>query len=582
MSTRKTSKSQAVIGLVLVVGILILLNFVSKFIYTRFDLTEDKRFSLTENTKKMLAGVDQTIYIEVMLEGDFPSLFQRLRNSSEELLKQFHGINARIEYRFVNPLAGKPEDVKARQNDLKANRIYPINLNVAQSGERKEQLVYPYAKGVYGTRQAVVINLLENKIAGSGQEEIVNNSINLLEYKFANAIQKALLGKKPIIAFSLGHGEIDSLRISMFKQHLQPFYNVADIVIGARPSINYFSKEDTLIVDLLVVAKPTRPFSEQDKFKIDQYVMQGGKILWLLDGTSAEMDSLRGGAKQQVPSDRNLNLDDLLFKYGARVNTNLVLDAQCTHIPVVVGAMGNQAQTELMKWIYYPIAFTAEAKHPIVKSIDGVDMRFASTVDTISTSSNILKTPLLSSSRYSRIQKTPMRISMDILQVPIVPEKFNFPNQTMAVLLEGKFPSLFKNRISAAMDSMLRQQLNMTFIPESKPTRMIVVGDGDVAKTDLDLSKPESPKAMPLGYNQYERYTFGNKDFLLNCVEYLLDENGIIASRGREFKLRLLDRVKITEEKSFWQGINIALPLVVLFLFGLIYNYLRKRKYGSK
>lgn len=573
-----SKRNESLIRLALWLGILVAFNVLAGLFVFQLDLTQDKRYTLTPATKKLLKSLDREVVIEIYLEGEYPALFKRLQTATREKLQEYRGISSNIEFNFINPLEGKPEAIQEKQKQLNELGMYPVNLNMGTSSEVKRQLIYPYALVTYGTRPPFVINLLENQIAGASQEQIINNSINLLEYKFSNAIQKLLFNRKPIVAFTTGHGELDSLSTVEFKRALLEFAQVGDININARPSINYYGKEDTVEVDVLVIAKPIAPFSEQEKFKIDQFVMNGGKVLWLLDKTNAGMDSLAGGTRAFVAMEASQNLDDQLFKYGVRVNPDLILDLQASKIPVVVGMLDNQPQIELKPWFYFSLLFAQNSNHPIVKSLDGVDTRFPTTIDTIKTKTPVTKTVLLSSSQYSRIQRPPVRLSMDFSEIDIKPEKFNKPFLPVAVLLEGTFPSLFQNRVPPEMREQLEKELGMTFQEFSKPTKMIVVADGDIARNDVD---PRSMTPLPLGFNRFENYTYGNKDFLLNCVEYLLDQNGVVAARSKDFKLRLLNKVKANDEKVKWQIINIVLPLVFLAIFGLVFSYIRKRKYAK-
>lgn len=575
-----TRRAQSMTTLGLLLGILFFVNILSVFIYTQFDLTEDKRYTLQSATEKVLSTIDEPIVVEVYLEGDFPAMFKRLQTATLETLEEFKSINNNVEFHFMNPLKGTPEEVKGRQLQLKEQGYLPIQLNSGGTGESKVQLVYPFARILYKQRPPVRVNLLENKIAGASQEQIINNSISLMEYKLINGIRRHLDARKPLVALTVGHGELDTLQNIELRRALIDYCDLIPLDLSKRPSINFYGKDTTLKVDVLIVAKPRFGFTEQEKFKLDQYVMTGGKILWLLDGMNAEMDSLKGGGSNAfVPQDYQLNLEDQLFSYGARVNPNLLLDLQSSKIPVVTGVADDKPQTQLYKWWYFPIAFAPSGlKHPITQSLDGIDTRFPSSVDSVKTKNYIKKTVLLSSSKYGRVQFSPVRVSFEILGIDVQPEKWNKGNQPIALLLEGKFSSPFQNRVSPQMDSLFRDVLKMPIQYTSVPTKMIVVGDGDIAKNDIDMRNGE---AMPLGFNRFENYTFGNKDFLVNCIDYLLDDSGVITARSKDFKLRLLDKVKIKEERAYWQFINLGLPILLLAAFGFGFNFWRKRRYGK-
>ncbi len=561
-------RNKSLFQVLVITGILICLNIVGSFFYSHLDLTEDGRFSLTPATKSQISNLDDILYVEVFLDGEFPAGFTRLRNSVQDLLDDFRSLNGNVEYQFVNPLVGSAEEIRQTQEALQKRGIYPVDLIVKDDAESSEKLVYPVAFLRYKGRERLV-KLLENQTPGTPQQVVLNNSVSLLEYKFTNAVKKMQTISKQKIAFTEGHGELFPYESADFENSLSEFYDVARLNLD---SITVIDQQ----IRLLVVARPRGQFSEKQKFVIDQYVMNGGRILWLIDKLSIGMDSLKN-APEYIPVDYPLNLDDLLFKYGIRIQPNLVLDLQCSKIPLPVGMVGNQPQYDMRGWYYNPIIVPGlDNDHPIVNNLDGIDFSFASSIDTIRTKTNVKKTILLKTSEYSRVQFSPMRISLEILRYPPEKDKFNKPNQPVAVLLEGEFPSLYENRVTAQMHAGLKE-LNQAFKASSKRTKMLVVSDGDVARNYVNLAKKE---LKPLGYNQYERYTFANKDFLMNAVEYLIENDGLIASRSKEVKLRMLNKQKASAEKVKWQLINIGMPLLLLGLFGFVWFWVRRRRYG--
>lgn len=552
----------------MITGILICLNIVGSFFYGHMDLTEDGRFSLTPATENLVENLDDILYVEVFLDGDFPAGFTRLRNSVQDLLDDFRSINGNVEYQFVDPLQGTPEEKRATQKALKERGIYPVNLTVKDDAAQSEKLIYPVAFLRYKGRERLV-KLLENQTPGTPQQVVLNNSVSLLEYKLTNAVKKMQVIRKQKIAFTEGHGELFPFESADFENSLSEFYDVGKLNLD---SITMIDQQ----ISLLVVARPRGGFPEKQKFIIDQYIMNGGRILWLIDKLGMGMDSLKV-APEYIPVDYPLNLDDMFFKYGFRIQPNLVLDLQCSKIPLPIGMVGNQPQYDMRGWYYNPIIVPGlDNDHPIVNNLDGIDFSFASTIDTIRTKTSVKKTILLKTSQYSRVQFAPMRISLEILRHPPEKDKFNKPNQPVAVLLEGEFPSLYENRVSEEMNAGLRE-LKQEFKAKSSQTKMIVVSDGDVGRNYVNMAKKE---LKPLGYNQYERYTFANKDFLMNAVEYLIENDGLIASRAKEVRLRMLNKQKATEEKGKWQLINIGLPLLLLGLFGGVYFWLRRRRYA--
>jgi len=575
---------QSVVNIILVLGIVVFANIVANFYYTDIDLTEDKRFTLNQATYDLIAELDDDVTIEVLLEGNFPSSFKRLQNATSNILNKFRSYNSMINIRWVNPMSGTKEENEENGKRLQEDGIYPLNLtNSNREGNVKEaMLVFPYAIIRYKQRKSI-IPLLET--TGSYNQdytrmEAINPSINLLEYKLANAIQKLQMTSRPRMVLLEGHGELQrpwthSLEAAMFE-----YYDIA------RLNLDKVTHIDTNI-HVVLVPKPTRPFPEKHLFMIDQYVMNGGKIIWMIDAMNMEADSLKRMGVF-MPNAHKLDLTNLLFNYGVRINPNLVLDWESSVIPVNVGATPDRPQIESRKWFYHPKAYPYMTpldaqetgintiQHPIVKNLDFVDTRYPSSIDTLKTSRPIKKTPLLRSSQYSKVQFPPVRVSIDIMDKGIQQEAFTKGNQDIAVLLEGSFPSYYANRVTKEMEAGLKQ-LGQPFKAEGKPTKMIVIADGDIAKNAMN---PQTRKPLPLGINPFDGYNYGNKDFLMNCMEYMIDNKGIIAARNKEIKLRPLDQERAFERETKWQLINLVMPITILGLFGFLYTFLRRRRFG--
>ncbi len=566
-------RTRSLINLGLFIGIVIFVNILAnarmggRSFYTYLDLTEEKRFTLTDATRNLLNDLDDVVYVKVLLEGDFPVGFKRLQKSTREMLEEFRGISGYIEYEFVNPSTGTNKEINDRREEFRNEGIQPVSLRVKDNDQTSVQLIYPYAQIFYKGRN-INVNLLENQIPGMPQEVALNNSVSLIEYKLANAIQKLQTPIKPVVAFTTGHGELSPIETADLEKTLRQFYETGRLRLDSLVTIppNELSA--------LLIAKPRIAFSEQDKFKIDQYVMNGGKVLWLIDKLDVNLDSLRGPSF--FPREYDTNLDDLLFRYGARIQPNLVLDMQSSRIPLATGMLGNAPQFDLFRYPYHLVVPPA-SKHPIVKSLDLVNMLYASTIDTtVRTKTTVEKTVLLASSPNSMTQFVPLEMNFDFLRYELDPQRFNKPSQPLAVLLEGTFPSLYENRVTNEMLAGL-QQLNIEFKQQSSPNRMIVASDGDIAKNGIN---PQEQSFKPLGFNEFENYQFANKDFLVNALEYLLDANGVIAARGKEVRLRLLDTAKAEAEEARWQLLNIVVPLAFLAVFGLIYNWIRRRRFA--
>lgn len=560
------------IGIILFINILANVRFGNTALYTTLDLTEEGRFTLTEGTRNLLQDLDEVVYVNILLEGDFPAGFKRLQRSTQEVLDDFRGESGLIEYAFEDPAQGTIQEINDRRKKLAEIGVIPVQVSIYDKQEASKKVIYPFAILYYKGR-SISVNLLENETPGVPPEVTLNQSIALLEYKMANAIQKLQQDvNRPIIMYTSGHGELGQPETADLDRTLNAFYNIGRLNLDSIVSI---SNE----VNALIVAKPRASFTEKDKFKIDQYVMRGGKVLWMIDRMRADLDSLLGRREYLALeySEDNFNLEDLLFRYGVRMEPNLLLDMRNSKIELAVGKVGNSAQFEKFAYPYHPI-LVPKNDHPIVKSLGPVNVFYPSTIDTaVRTKTAVDKTVLLETSEYTRYQLTPVALDFNFLRYPLDPTKFNQKPQPVAVLMEGIFPSMYENRVSEEMLSGL-EELGETFNTKSEPTRMIVVSDGDLAK---DPIVPGRQEYFPLGYNRFENFTFANKDFIVNAIEYLLDDNGVIEARAKEVKLRLLDVVRAEKEQTYWQFFNIGLPLIFLGIFGAAYTFWRRRKYAQ-
>ncbi|MEJ6806927.1 MAG: gliding motility-associated ABC transporter substrate-binding protein GldG [Saprospiraceae bacterium] len=559
------------IKLIIIAAILIVINIIAGYVHSYIDLTEEKRFTLAESTTNLLYEVEDRIIIKVLLEGKFPASFKRLQQATREMVGEFRDENSDIDYVFEDPTDGDMDNVNNRIRSLAELGVVGRSLTYFEGKEKVQKLVFPYALVQYGDRE-VIVNLLETASGPEDEESMLNKSVSLLEYKLANAIQKITARNQGNIVFTSGQGELEPKYRTSLKNELSRFYNIGDLPLDSITSIGQEA-------DLVIVARPTTEFSLKNQFKLDQYVMNGGKIIWLIDKMDAHLDSIQK-YKFYVPKEYPLGLDDMWFKYGARIQPNFVLDLQSTAIPQVIGQSGGRPQTQLFPWFYHPLVAPAST-HPIVKNLDRVNMYWPSTIDTIQTKTHVQKTVLLASSQYSRYQMNPVRLNFEILKVEPDPSKFNKGRQPVALMLEGQFPSLFENRVDESFKKTL-ESINQPFRAVSVPTKQLIVSDSDFAANWFNERTQES---YPMGYNPYlpqgQNIFQGNQDFMINTIEYMISEGGVLEARNREVKLRLLNGPKVREEQTIWQLINIGLPLLFIILFGLVYNYLRRRKYSK-
>ncbi len=551
----------------LLIGVVVALNIAANYAYKIWDFTEEKRYTLTDATRSLLEDVDEIVYVRVLLDGQLQAGFKRLRESTLQTLRDFRAINANIQFDFEDPTAGGSEKSEARKKELAENGIFPTNVRIAEKNETTEKLIYPYAIVNIGDR-SLAVNLLEPGGMEVSSEVTLNNSVSLLEYKFADVIQKLYNADRPNILLTTGNGELRPEQTAALETLLKNNYDSGRINLDSI----YTLKKD---LDLLIIAGPTSEISQRSQFLIDQYIMKGGKILWLVDYLNASLDSISKYGTF-IPDIYPIGMEDMLFKYGVRIQPNLVLDLESTRIPQVIGSAGGKAQQELIQYVYHPL-IASKSQHPIVKSIDRVNLFFPSTIDTIKTKAKIKKEILLESSDNSRFQVPPVRMNFDILRYQPDESKFNKGRQPVAVLLEGEFESFFKNRVSERMNGMLNQ-IGESYRSEGEKTKMIVVSDAGFVK---NLYSPTTQRISPLGFNQWEQFTFkGNQQFVFNAIEYLLDERGLLEARGKDVKLRLLNNVAIQNERGYWQFLNIGFPLIFLIVIGLIYTFMRRRKYG--
>jgi len=559
------------IKLIIIAAILIVINIIAGYVHSYIDLTEEKRFTLAESTTNLLYEVEDRIIIKVLLEGKFPASFKRLQQATREMVGEFRDENSDIDYVFEDPTEGDMDNVNNRIRSLAELGVVGRSLTYFEGKEKVQKLVFPYALVQYGDRE-VIVNLLETASGPEDEESMLNKSVSLLEYKLANAVQKITARNQGNIVFTSGQGELEPKYRTSLKNELSRFYNIGDLPLDSITSIGQEA-------DLVIVARPTKEFSLKNQFKLDQYVMNGGKIIWLIDKMDAHLDSIQK-YKFYVPKEYPLGLDDMWFKYGARIQPNFVLDLQSTAIPQVIGQSGGRPQTQLFPWFYHPLVAPAST-HPIVKNLDRVNMYWPSTIDTIQTKTHVQKTVLLASSQYSRYQMNPVRLNFEILKVEPDPSKFNKGRQPVALMLEGQFPSLFENRVDESFKKTL-ESINQPFRAVSVPTKQLIVSDSDFAANWFNERTQES---YPMGYNPYlpqgQNIFQGNQDFIINTIEYMISEGGVLEARNREVKLRLLNGPKVREEQTMWQLINIGLPLLFIILFGLVYNYLRRRKYSK-
>jgi ABC-2 type transport system permease protein len=562
---KRTHKQQTLFVLFVSILLVILINVAGSFIFKRFDLTTEKRYTLSDATIELLKNLKDVAYFKIYLEGDnLDANYMRLRNETKEMLDEFRALAGdNIQYEFINPSESSDKNERYETYRLLSKKgLMPATVSENEKDAISQKILFPGAILTYQERETPV-QLLKPQL-GYAEEVNINSSIQSLEYEISNSIRKLFVRNKPRVAILQGHGELNEIWLRDFIKSLEEYYEVSLNIING----NFKGLQNK---DALIIAQPDSMFSEKDKFVIDQFIMHGGKVLWMIDPIYANMDSLRDKPVMfGLPLE--INLDDQLFKYGVRLNANLAMDIQAAPIPMITGSVGNQNQRTLVPWYFFPLSFPL-SKHPIVNNLNAVKFDFVSTIDTVN-SNNIKKTILLTTSKYSRTLNSPVRISLEVLKQEPQEKQYNKSFLPLSVLLEGQFESLYKNRIPPA----IANDSAIDFKTNSVATKMIFIADGDVCKNQVQKN---TQNVYPLGYDRFSGQTFGNKNFLLNCMNYLLDNSGLISVRSRELKLRLLDKQKIENSRVSLQVASTTIPILLIITLGLVQFFLRKKKYNT-
>lgn len=549
---------------------LILINWIASRWHARLDLTAEKRYTISAATRELLQSLDEPVTLTVLLDGDLPAGFKKLAGSTRDMLQEFREISGNnIQFFFRQPGQGMNDTLKANLIDsLQSMGINPTNVRArTKEGEAEEQrLVYPGVVVEYKDR-VLGVDLLQGQSSIDGINSL-NNAEALLEYKLAGTIDKIRRDKVPVVAYLTGNGQPQSYEVyDLIEKTLKPNYGFSILPVDSVPVIPD-------VFDALLIVKPLTGFDDAQKLKIDQYIMGGGKVIWMIDKLYASLDSLQRSQGSFIAFEMGLNLDDLLFKYGVRINADLVQDLNCTQIPLAVGSMGGRPQMQLMPWVYFPL-LSAPNDNPVSKNLDYVLAQFPQSVDTVK-AEGIKKTVLLASSVNARILNTPAKVELNSVKNEEDLQTFTQIHVPVAVLLEGKFSSLFTNRISSATKDSLSNLYKTPFRPSvNGNNKMIVISDGDLVTNFV--SQEKGP--LQMGENPFTHYQYANKAFFLNCMEYLVGNPGILETRGKDYTLRLLDKKKVDESRSFWQALNIILPVALVILFGLVYAVVNRRRY---
>jgi gliding-associated putative ABC transporter substrate-binding component GldG len=557
----KNLKSVLLISLLLIV-----INLAGNFYFLRFDLTADHRYTLSPTTLKIIKEVKEPLIIDVFLKGEFPGEMKKLQTETQQILEEFKAYNSNIMFQFANPLEEEDKRDETIQSFVERG-LTPINLTLNDKGKQTQEVVFPWAITTYH-EQSISVPLLKNIMGASTAEKVVS-SVQHLEYAFTNAINTVTKKEHKKVIIIKGNDELDDQYIFNFIKSVKENYLIAkfpldSININPTAGLQFLKK-----YDLAIIAKPKKPFSDEQKQVLDQFIINGGKAIWLVDPVHMEMDSLNNETGTNLAFPIDLNLNDLFFKYGIRIHPALIKGLQASPIVLETGEPGTGTQKIKLPWYYSPMVYPSQnTKHPISSNLDAIKFQFASPIETLK--NDINKTILLQSSQYSKLVGTPTEVSLRMVSEELTPKDFyGYGNYPVAVLLEGKFHSVYENRILPFKDA--------TYKNIGKNSKMIVISDGDVIKNELDKKGND----VELGLDQRTGFFYGNKEFLMNCVNYLLDDNGLINIRSKVVNLPILDKEKVYDNYTIAQIISVGLPLIILGIFGLLFTFLRKRKYSK-
>lgn len=552
-----------------IIFIIVVANFAGHYLFKRFDLTEDKRYTLSQTSLNIISEVKEPLYVDVFLEGNFPGEFKKLQTETQQLLEEFKASNSNIIFQFINPLDKEEEREKTLQQFYDRG-LTPLNVTLDEKGKQTQEIVFPWAVVSYGNKSAKV-PLLKNMMGASTAQKVVS-SVQHLEYAFSNAFNSVTKNRQKKVAIIKGNGELHDLLLADFLKSVRENYFIGPFTLDSVAKSPENTLKELKKYDLAIIAKPTEAFSDSEKQVLDQFLMHGGKTLWLVDQVNMEMDSLmETGENLAFP--RDLNLNDLFFKYGVRIKPDLIKDIMATPISLATGEQGSATQYSKFPWLYspmiYPIANLDPTKtSPIVSNLDGIKFEFTNPIEVLN--NNIKKTVLLQSSPYSKSVGTPTQVNLKMVQDR--PEQKDFTgngNIPVAVLLEGKFNSVYQNRVLPFAEK--------DFISTGKESKMILISDGDVVKNQLD----KNFQPLELGFDKWTNNLYANKEFILNCVNYLLDDNGLINIRSKEVDLPILDTQKVVDNYTYSQIVTIGFPIALVLLFGAVFTYLRKKKYSK-
>ncbi len=556
----KEYKLNLILQIIVILLLVWLINQLAERFRIRLDLTEEKRYTISNATRDLLRSLDEDVFFEVYLSGDLPPNFMRFQKAISEMLNQFREESGnKIQFKFTDPAQAKSAQARNQFFQLLMEKgLQPTRLNYSQDGNTLQKMIFPSATASIGLDE-VPINLLKGNRT-TGPEKIINQSIEGLEYELASAIAQLDREGTKRVAYITGHGSPEKEHIAGFKSATLSKYDLYDVRLDG--------KKELVGYDAVIVGKPRKKFSESEKYVLDQYLVKGGNLIFFLDALSVNIDSALGAGTIAIPYETNLS--DQLFKYGVRINRDFVLDVNSGQLPVVSGNFGNQPQIQMIPWPFFPL-ITNYADHPTVRNLDAILTRFTSSIDTVK-ARGIRKVPLASTTQYSKVLGPPVSVSLNDLRGELREDQFNDGIKNICYLLEGKFTSLYSNRLIPSGFNKKK------FVEKGQEGKLIVFSDGDLIINELD---PESGEPLALGVEPFTKTTYANEQFILNILDYMVDDLGLIETRSREVKIRPLDKVKLKNERTRMQIINLVLPIILILLIGGSKWYIRRNMFAK-
>ena len=539
--------------LILFISTLIFVGFSRLFIF-QIDFTEDKRYTLSEETMNQIQKIENPLKIDVFLSGNMPSKYLKFRNELDFILNRIKFYNKNISLNYINPLGFEKTDDTV--NEMIQFGLPPEIVRENKNGNIKQSLIFPWLVINYGKKSEKI--LLLQKQLGDNEEEKIFRSLEQLEYKILDGLHKVILKEKKNIAILTSHETTNNIKIADLLQNLKPYYNLGSFDLKNKDVTPKKTIENLKKFDLLVISNPKNSFSQKEKYIIDQFSLSGGKLLWMINGVTINRDSLFNNYGRAYSVGKELNLDDYFFNLGIRIQKKLVKDLYCAPI-VLANGQENDTQYIPYPWPYNPLS---EPENFIIgKDLGPVLFQFASPIDTLE--NQLTKTLLIKSSNFTKTSTTPSVIELTEAINEIKPNEFKNISKDFGYLIEGRQKSLFTNRIKPFN---LKNEINYGLV------KLIIFSDGNIAENQIDKGSP-----LSLGYDKWTNNYYSNKDLIINSIHYLVNNEERLLLRDKNLKVNTVDKIKIKKYASFWKWFMLIIPLLIGLISGFVIQFLRFR-----